>query len=172
LELAREIVRRYNFLYKGKLPEPDVVLTETPTIMGTDGRKMSKSYGNLMPLLAEPTEIQAITKKIPTDPARVRRDDKGNPDVCPVFTFHKLFTSEAERAEIDPGCRSAALGCGDCKAKLAANINKFMEKPLEKKKSLLNNPKQLDEIIADGCSKARKVAQSTMQEVHNNLGWK
>lgn len=171
LELSRELVRRFNFLYKGNLPEPQPLLTETPLITGLDGRKMSKSYDNFIPLTAEPEEIKNLTKKMVTDPARVRRNDPGNPDVCPVFKLHKLFTSDSERAQIDPDCRSAAIGCGDCKLKLAANINKFMEEPLENKRKYLNNPGQLDEIIENGCLKARKIAQNTMAEVKENLKW-
>ncbi len=170
LELAREIVRRFNFLYKGKLPEPEAMLTSTPVLPGLDGRKMSKSYNNTMPLLAEPAEVFTITKKMVTDPARVRRDDPGNPDVCPVFSFHKLFSNDQERAEIDRDCRIAAIGCGDCKLKLAANINQFMKEPLEKKKSLLNNPVELDEIIGDGCSRAKAEAAETMKMVKGSMG--
>jgi tryptophanyl-tRNA synthetase len=171
LELAREIVRRFNFLYKSKLPEPQALLTETPMLMGLDGRKMSKSYGNVLPLIDEPQNIEKICKSMVTDPARVRRTDPGNPEVCPVFSFHKLFTDQAEKAQIDVDCRSAAIGCMDCKLKLAKNINSFLKEPLEKRKELLNNPSQLDAIIDDGCQKASKVAEATMLEVRSALGW-
>jgi tryptophanyl-tRNA synthetase len=165
LELAREIVRRFNHLYKTKLPEPQPLLTETPMITGTDGRKMSKSYGNVIPLLDEPKNIEKICKQMITDPQRVRRDDPGNPDVCSVFAKHKLFSSAAEVGEVDRDCRSAALGCGDCKLKLAANINAFMAKPLSIKKELLNSPSRLDEIIAAGNLRAAAEAERTMEIV-------
>lgn len=171
LELSREIVRRFNFLYKGKLPEPATLLTETPIVLGTDGRKMSKSYGNVVPLLDEPQNIEKLTKTMVTDPARVRRTDPGDPGKCPVFSFHKLFTGEQEKQEIDTECRRAGIGCGDCKIKLAKNINSFMKEPLECQKALMANPGKVDEIIKTGCEKARKEAKSTLQEVKNNLGW-
>lgn len=171
IELSREIVRRLNHLYKMKMPEPGHLLTETPLVMGSDGRKMSKSYGNVVPLLAEPNEVDKLTKGMVTDPARVRRTDPGNPDVCPVFSYHKLFTGEQERSEIDTECRKAGIGCGDCKLKLSKNISEFMKVPLQRKKDLLNNPKELDSIIQAGCVKARKVAGETMAEIRDGLGW-
>ncbi len=171
LELSREIVRRLNHLYKTKIPEPAQLLTENPAIVGTDGRKMSKSYGNIIPLLEEPQVIVDMAKKMVTDPARVRRTDPGNPEVCPVFMTHKLFSPTTEQAEVDRDCRTAAIGCMDCKMKLATNINAFMKKPLEKRKELLNNPGQLDEIIEDGCERARAEAKKTMGEVRSELGW-
>lgn len=171
LEFSRELVRRFNFIYKTKLKEPKPLLTETPAITGLDGRKMSKSYDNFIPLIAEPEEIKALTKKMVTDPKRVRRNDPGNPDVCPVFKLHKLFTQDAERAQIDSDCRSAAIGCGDCKLKLAGNISSFMAEPLEKKRKYLNKPSELDEIIEHGCTKARAEAKKTMDEVRDTLKW-
>jgi tryptophanyl-tRNA synthetase len=171
LELAREIIRRLNFLYKSKLPEPKALLTETPNVIGLDGRKMSKSYGNVLPLLDEPANIEKICKGMVTDPARVRRTDPGNPEVCPVFSFHKLFTETSERSQIDGDCRTAAIGCMDCKMKLAHNINLFMKEPLQKRKELLNKPAHLDEIIQEGCKRAGSAAKETMSEVKEALGW-
>jgi tryptophanyl-tRNA synthetase len=190
LELAREIVRRFNHLYKLKIPEPRALLTtnkaqadaqKDPTktgsgnelvILGTDGRKMSKSYNNFVPLLAEPAEIDKICMKMQTDPARVTKTDPGNPDICPKFTFDKLFSSVEDQKEIRNNCTKALFGCGDCKKLLAKNINAFMEKPLEKRKELLNNPGQLDEIINDGCKKVRAEGKKTLDEIHGALGWK
>jgi tryptophanyl-tRNA synthetase len=189
LELAREIIRRLNHLYKTSIPEPRALLTTSkvqedaqndPTktgssnelvILGTDGRKMSKSYNNFIPLLEEPAVIEKICMKMQTDPARVTRTDPGNPDVCPEFTFHKLFTSKEEQVEIQKNCRGALFGCGDCKKWLAKNINGFMKEPLEKRKEFLNNPRQLDEIIGDGCQKARAEAKVTLDQIHDKLGW-
>jgi tryptophanyl-tRNA synthetase len=171
LELAREIVRRFNHLYKTKLPEPAALLTETPAIMGIDGRKMSKSYNNTIPLLEEPAVIEKLVKQMVTDPGRVRRTDPGNPDVCSVCQMHKLFTSEVEREELYKGCRTATIGCFDNKMALAKNIQAFMAKPLEKRKELLNNPGQLDEIIENGCERARQEARKTMGEIYEALGW-
>ena len=192
LEVCREIVRRFNHLYsKDKkhplLTEPQALLSmdkqkaaaqKDPTktgagnelvILGTDGRKMSKSYNNFLPLLDEPENIEKICQKMVTDPARVKRTDPGNPDVCPEYTFHKLFSPPADQQEIDGQCRSAAIGCGDCKKWLARNINAFMKKPLEKRKELLNNPHQVDEIIGDGCNKARREGKATMDAIRETL---
>ncbi len=190
LELAREIVRRLNHLYKLKIPEPRALLTtnkskeaeqKDPTktgagnelvILGTDGRKMSKSYNNFVPLLDEPENIEKICMKMQTDPARVTRTDPGNPDICPEFSFHKLFSKLEDRKEIDNNCRKALFGCGDCKKWLARNINAFMAGPLEKRKEFLNNPRQLDEIIENGCTRAREEGVKTLDEIYSGMGWK
>lgn len=189
LELVREIIRRLNHLYKTNLPEPQALLTTDkakaqaqtdPTktgssnelvILGTDGRKMSKSYNNFVPLLAEPQEIEKICMKMQTDPARVTRNDPGNPDVCPEFSFHKLFSSPEDQNEVQKNCRGALWGCGDCKKLLAKNINAFMKEPLQKRKELLNKPSQLDEIIEDGCARVRSEGRKTLDEIRNAVGW-
>jgi tryptophanyl-tRNA synthetase len=171
LELSREIIRRFNHLYKGKVPEPKPLLTESPTLPGLDGRKMSKSYNNTMPLTAEPKEIEALTKKMMTDPARVRREDPGDPFICPVFSFHKLYSSEEDQKWVIQGCTTAGIGCGDCKMKLAANINEKMREPLAKKKDLLNNPKRLDSIIVEGSRKARVEAQKNLTYCRDLMGF-
>jgi tryptophanyl-tRNA synthetase len=190
LELGREIIRRFNHLYKTSLPEPAALLTtnkakadaqKDPTktgstnelvILGTDGRKMSKSYNNFVPLLEEPAVIEKICMKMQTDPARVTKSDPGNPDICPEFSFHKLFSSQETQDEVKKNCRGALWGCGDCKKLLAKNINSFMAGPLEKRKELLNKPSQLDEIIQDGCAKARKEGAQTLNEIREKLDWK
>lgn len=172
LELAREVVRRFNHLYNTQLPEPKAMLTETPAVPGLDGRKMSSSYNNFIPLLIEPEPLTKIIKPMPTDPARVRRTDPGNPDKCPVGDLHKLFSSKQDYDLVDQGCRTAGIGCIDCKMMLVKSINGFMEKPLERKKELLANPKKVDEIIGDGNAKANKEAKATMKIVKDALGWK
>jgi tryptophanyl-tRNA synthetase len=171
LELSREIIRRFNFLYGGKLPEPKPIFTSIPTLLGTDGRKMSKSYNNTFYLIQEEKELADTLRLTPTDPARVRRTDPGEPTICPVYSFHKLFSSADDIAWVEQGCRSAGIGCGDCKKKLGSNINELMAKPREKKKELLSNPDQLDSIIADGCHRARKVARETLQQVKDWTGF-
>jgi tryptophanyl-tRNA synthetase len=170
LELTREIVRRFNRLYKAKVPEPKPLLTETPFIIGTDGRKMSKSYGNVFPLVDEPKAIEKRVKKMVTDTKRVRREDPGDPKDCPVYEYHKLFSSEEDRQWVVDGCTTAGIGCGDCKMRLASNINSLMEKPREIKKELLNHPDRLDSIINEGCQKARTEAQKTMTLVRKAMG--
>lgn len=172
LELTREIIRRFNHLYKGKLPEPQPLLTDTPNIPGLDGKKMSKSYGNTI-LLTEPDE-KSLRKKVNlmmTDPARARRENPGNPDICPVFYFHKLYSSSDDQTWAAEGCRSAGIGCGDCKGKLFENMEKMTKGPREKKKELLNNPVQLDSIVESGSQKARDEAQKTLKEVRLWMKW-
>lgn len=172
LELAREIVRRHNFIFKTKLPEPKALLTSTPNVPGLDGRKMSKSYNNVIPILDEPENITKLIKPMPTDPARVKRTDPGDPEKCPVYSYHKLFTPLDQKTEVEKGCKTAGIGCIDCKMVLVGNINKFMAEPLSKKKVFLNNPTQLDGIIQDGCERARAEGQKTMIEIKKTLGWK
>lgn len=162
LELNREIIRRFNHLYGGDIPEPQPLLSENPMVPGLDGRKMSKSYGNTLYMTEEPKVLDKKVKAMPTDPARVRREDKGNPFICNVHSYHKLFSSNEDLQWVEQGCQTAGIGCGDCKARLVGNINSLSEKPREKKKELLNQPKILDEIIADGCGRARKEAARTL----------
>lgn len=171
LELCREIVRRFNRLYEGSLPEPKPIFTEIPLLLGTDGRKMSKSYGNVFPLTAEKAVIEGLTKKMVTDPNRARRQDPGDPAKCPVFSYHKLYSSADDQSWATQGCTQATIGCGDCKAKLASNINRIQEIPREKKKELLNNPGQIDSIIAEGSEKARQEAQKTLKVVRKSMRW-
>ena len=171
LELSREIVRRFNFLYGGNVPEPKPIFTETPTLIGSDGRKMSKSYGNAFHLTQEEDELNKNLRSMPTDPARVRRTDPGEPLKCPVYSFHKLFSPKTDLPWVEEGCRTAGIGCGDCKKKLGANINELMAGPREKKKELLQHPDTLDSIIADGCQRARRAARETLLQVKEWTGF-
>ncbi len=170
LELNREIIRRFNHLYKAQIPEPQALLTQVPVVPGFDGRKMSKSYGNSLLMTEDEKSLQKKVRAMPTDPQRVKREDPGNPEVCTVNSFHKLFSSEADLKWVDSGCRTAGIGCGDCKGRLIENVENKCRAPREKKKELLNNQKQLDSIIAAGCDKARKQAQVTLQEVKSSMG--
>jgi len=163
LELTREIIRRFNHLYKGKLPEPKPLLTETPLVPGLDGRKMSKSYGNGLGLTEDEKTLSKKIKGMPTDPQRVKREDVGDPSRCNVFTYHKLFSSSADLDWVTNGCTTAGIGCGDCKGRLFENIQKLVAEPREKKKELLNNRKHLDEIIHVGNQKAQKEASLTLK---------
>ncbi|OFZ31961.1 MAG: tryptophan--tRNA ligase [Bdellovibrionales bacterium RIFCSPHIGHO2_01_FULL_40_29] len=165
LELTREIIRRFNHLYKAKLPEPKPLLTETPAFPGLDGRKMSKSYGNSILLSEESKSLKRKINSMVTDPQRALRENPGNPLVCNVYTYHKLFSSETDQKWTVEGCTTAGIGCGDCKAKLCGNIEQLIEKPREKKKELLNNPKQLDSIILAGCEKARTEASQNLKTI-------
>lgn len=165
LELTREIIRRFNKLYKGKIPEPAPLLTETPLVPGLDGRKMSKSYGNGVDLTEDEKSLQKKIRGMPTDPARVHREDPGDPFKCNVYTYHGLFSTAEDREWVIQGCTTAGIGCGDCKGRLLSRIEELVREPREKKKQLLNNPNQLDSIMREGSEKARKVAQATLREV-------
>ncbi|HND85141.1 MAG TPA: tryptophan--tRNA ligase [Pseudobdellovibrionaceae bacterium] len=172
LELSREIVRRFNRTYKAKLPEMTPLLTETPLIVGTDGRKMSKSYDNFVLLIEEtPKSLEKRVNSMKTDPARALRENPGNPEVCSVYAFHKLVSSAQDLDWAEKGCRSAGIGCGDCKARLRENLEKFMQEPREKRKELLNNKTLLDSIIKQGVDRARAEAQKTLTIIRNAMKW-
>jgi tryptophanyl-tRNA synthetase len=165
VEITREIARRFNFLYGDVFPEPRVILTETPKILGIDRRKMSKSYNNAIFLSEAPEQIAAKVSQMITDPQRARRSDPGDPDICNVFTFHKLFTAAGEVAEIDHHCRKAQIGCVECKKKMAQNLTAALAPIREKRAFYEAHPKRVDEIVNDGCNKARKTARATMEAV-------
>jgi tryptophanyl-tRNA synthetase len=156
------------------LTEPDAMLTPTPRIPGLDGRKMSKSYGNTITLSETDEEIRKKTKVMVTDPARKRRTDPGNPDVCPVYDWHKLFSAEEPgRLEwVRQGCTTAGIGCIECKAAMATNLIKWISPVRERRVKYEKNPKQVLEILDAGSKKARAVAQGTMERVREAVfGW-
>ena len=170
LEISREIARRFNFLYKEIFPEPEALLTEFPKVVGVDGRKMSKSYDNAIYLSDEPKVVEQKLRTMMTDPARVKRTDKGNPELSPVYQLHKIFSSKEEQAEVAQGCVTAGIGCIDCKKILIRNVFKVMEPIWAKRTELINNPDLLDEITAKGTEKAKKVAEETMRLVREAMG--
>jgi tryptophanyl-tRNA synthetase len=162
------------FEFREKLVEPDVMLTKTPRIPGLDGRKMSKSYGNAITLSETDEEIRKKTKVMVTDPARKRRTDPGNPDVCPVYDWHKLFSAEEPgRLEwVRQGCTTAGIGCIECKDAMATNLIKWIAPVRERRVNYEQNPKRVLEILDEGSKKARKVAQGTMERVREAVfGW-
>jgi tryptophanyl-tRNA synthetase len=156
------------------LQEPQAMLTKTPRIPGLDGRKMSKSYGNTIMLSESDADIRAKTKVMVTDPARKRRTDPGNPDVCPVYDWHKLFSAE-ERGRLEwvrQGCTTAGIGCIECKSAMAENLIKWITPVRERRVKYEKSPKQVLEILDEGSNKARKVAQGTMERVREAVfGW-
>jgi len=157
------------------LVEPQAMLTKTPRIPGLDGRKMSKSYGNAITLSETDADIRTKTKVMVTDPARKRRTDPGNPDVCPVYDWHKLFSAEEPgRLEwVRQGCTTAGIGCIECKAAMAENLIKWIAPVRERRVEYENNPKRVLEILDAGSNKARAVAQGTMERVREAVfGWK
>src|SRR5438270_5743326 len=175
IELTREIARRFNGLYPGKnksevLPEPQPLLTPTPKLPGTDGRKMSKSYGNYI-LMSDPEPvIRQKLKPMVTDPSRVRRNDPGEPDVCPVGDLHKIFSSKDTMQKVYTGCRSAGIGCLECKSWAADSIIAAVAPMQERRRKYETNPRAAWDIIEAGNAKARKEAETNMTEVREAMG--
>ena len=154
------------------LEEPEAMLTKTPRIPGLDGRKMSKSYGNTITLSESDADIRAKTKVMVTDPARKRRTDPGNPDVCPVYDWHKLFSSPATLEWAAQGCRTAGIGCIECKAKMADHLIEWITPVRERRVEYEKHPARVLEVIDEGSKKARAVAQGTMERVREAVfGW-
>jgi len=170
LEISREIARKFNNLYKEVFPEPEALLTQFPKVPGMDGRKMSKSYDNAIYLSDSPKVVEQKIRTMTTDPARVKRTDTGNPELSPVFQLHKVFSSKEEQDEVAEGCRTAGIGCIDCKKVLIKNIFKILEPIWAKREQLINNPELLKEIADKGTEKARKTAQETMRSVREVMG--
>ncbi|MEE8553552.1 MAG: tryptophan--tRNA ligase [Desulfobacterales bacterium] len=169
VEITREIARRFNYFYGDVFPEPESILTETPKILGIDGRKMSKSYDNAIYLSESPDEIVAKAAQMFTDPQRARRSDPGNPEVCNVFEFHKLYSNKETVDKIDHECRRAQIGCVECKQIMADSLIKALEPIHEKREYYLARPQLVDDIIVEGGNKARNVARQTMTEVRAAL---
>jgi tryptophanyl-tRNA synthetase len=165
VELTREVARRFNNAFGEVFPEPDVKLTEIPKVPGTDGRKMSKSYGNDIELADPPETIRAKVRPMMTDPARKRRSDPGNPDICPVFDLHKIFTPAGEREYVATNCRTAGFGCLDCKDILLTHMIPPLEKIRERRQQFVEKPDRIVEILHEGSRRARAVAGRTMEEV-------
>jgi tryptophanyl-tRNA synthetase len=165
VEITREIARRFNFLYGQVFPEPEAILTQTPKILGLDRRKMSKSYGNAIYLADGPQEMQAKVMQMVTDPQRARRSDPGNPDICNVFEFHKLYTAEEMVGQIDTQCRKAEIGCVECKKIMAGNLIQAMAPLQERRQYYLSHPELVEEIMIEGSRKARRTAITTLQQV-------
>ncbi|HEY3424979.1 MAG TPA: tryptophan--tRNA ligase [Negativicutes bacterium] len=171
LELTREIVRRFNYLYplaEPIFPEPKPYLSKAPLLPGIDGRKMSKSYGNEIPFAASPEELRGRVRLMVTDPQRVKKTDCGNPDVCTVYTFHKIF-SQGQLDEIANSCRQASIGCVDCKKRLAEQLVMALADIHVRRSELENNPGRVKEILDYGAERARKVAAATMNEVRQAM---
>ena len=152
------------------LPEPDVLLTATPKVPGLDGRKMSKSYGNTIGLREDTDSVAKKLKGMKTDPSRMRRTDVGNPDVCPVFDLHKIYSSEETRTWAAAGCRSAGIGCIECKKPLIDAVVVEIETIRTRAREYEENRDAVREIIQTGCEKAREAARDTMDEVRSAMG--
>jgi tryptophanyl-tRNA synthetase len=174
VELTREIARRFNGLYNlqgaAVFPEPQPLLTPAAKLPGTDGRKMSKSYGNTILLTDPEPVVRQKLKTMVTDPARVRRSDPGNPDVCPVGDLHKIFSDQATMEKVNQGCRSAGIGCIECKSWVADALVNILNPMQERRKKYEDKPRLAWDILEAGSAHARKVAGGTMVEVREAMG--
>lgn len=168
LELAREIARRFNNMYEPIFVEPQGLMSRAAVLPGLDGRKMSKSYGNTIPFASSPDEIREKARMIITDPQRIKKTDKGNPDVCVAFKFHKLFNKE-EVAEIDASCRQGEIGCVACKKRLAEKMVDLLADMHVRREEYAKNPQRIKEILDEGAKKARIYAAATMDEVRTAM---
>jgi len=171
LEFAREIVRSFNYRYNTKaLIEPQVKHTEVLKVLGIDGKaKMSKSLNNHIELAAAPEETTARVREMVTDPARIKRTDPGNPDVCNVFSMHKIFSFKDEIEMVNTECRRAGIGCVDCKMLFAKNLNAHLEPFRAKRAELESKPSFVQDVLNDGAKRARVIAQETMREVREAM---
>lgn len=171
LELTREIVRRFNRIFGPVFPEPQTLLTDVPRLAGTDGRKMSKSFGNSI-LIKDPPEI--IREKIMpmvTDTRRMRRNDPGEPNDCPVFTLHRAFVPKEKQDEVAHGCRTAGIGCRECKAVVLDYLLRTLEPIQERRRAFEKDPGRVWDILEEGNRKARLAAGATMDAVRASLGF-
>jgi tryptophanyl-tRNA synthetase len=165
LELTREIARRFNYLYGEVFPEPAAKVTEFAVLPGLDGRKMSKSYDNLIYIAEDEESIRTKVKGMFTDPSRAYRSDPGHPDICPVFTYHSIYTETDLTRQIKQDCVGARIGCVECKEKLAQSIVAALAPIRDRRQALMSKPGLVDDILHEGAERARKVARSTIAEV-------
>ena len=172
LEFCRELARRFNYMYKTDIfPEPQALLSKIKLLPGIDNRKMSKSYHNDIPLAATSDEIMAKVRQMVTDPARIKKDDPGHPEVCAVYTYHKFY-NEAEQPEICESCKAGTIGCVACKKRLAAKLDEFMAPIRKRREHFAAQPQLLDEVLANGRDKAAKAAGETISRVKDVMGLK
>lgn len=169
LELSREIARRFNHLYRPIFKEAEAILTKTPKVPGIDGRKMSKSYGNTIDLSDSPGEVDKKVMQMMTDPARKRREDKGHPEVCPVYFFHKIFNVENEKT-VHHECSEALRGCVECKKEMGTHLISFLKPISERRKQLGAKREKIREILIEGSKKAKTVAAATLAEAKDAVG--
>ena len=172
IEFTREVVRSFNYRYNTNvLVEPQMKATEFPKVLGIDGQqKMSKSLNNHIELAATPEETTARVKQMVTDPQRIRRSDPGNPDVCNVFSMHKVFSPAEEVAMINTECRQAGIGCVDCKQRFASNLNRSLESFREQRVALSEKPDRVWDILQDGQQRASSIARQTIRDCKDAIG--
>jgi len=169
IELCREIARRFNYLYDVVFPEPQALLAETAFVPGIDGRKMSKSYGNVISLDVAPDELGRLVRLMITDPARIHKTDPGHPEVCTVYTYHKIYSPTAV-PEVESQCRGGKIGCVACKALLSETLEQILAPIRMKRAEIMARPGYVEEVIAAGDARARKEARATMALVREAMG--
>lgn len=170
IELTREIARRFNYLYEQKIfPEPETLLNVYKVVPGLDNRKMSKSYNNIIEISIPLEEIPSRVRMMITDPGRIRKSDPGNPDICSVFAYHRIFNQD-NPAEVEESCKKGSIGCVQCKTAVSTYMQNFLEPIYYKRRELEKNSQLVMEILAEGGKKARAVAQKTMEEVRQVMG--
>lgn len=169
LELTREIARRFNYLYGETFPEPQPILNTVKVLVGTDGRKMSKSYGNTIALSEDLSSVYKKIMNMITDPARIKKNDPGHPDICTVFAYHNVF-SQDEVDEIEKSCRDGKIGCVECKKRLYNNLHRFLEPIQQKRKEIENDESFIFGVIEEGSKKAREIASKTLAEAKDRAG--
>ena len=173
LELTREIVRRFNAFYGEVFPEPQELLTEFPVLKGLDGRRMSKTLGNTIPIICDKEELWQTVKNAVTDPARVYRSDPGHPEICNVFHYYSVFfQNEIRDTDLENNCRKGTIGCMDCKKQLCNSLFSMLQPFYEKKQDLMQKPVWVKELIMHSSLTAEKISSQTIQEVKNLFGFK
>lgn len=171
LELTREIAKRFNHLYKNDIfPQPQAKLTKTSRLLGLDGRKMSKSYDNCIALSDDPLVVNKKVMSMFTDPKRIKKTDPGRPEICNVHSYYKVFAEKEVSLEVENDCRSAKIGCTDCKKQLGQILNVYLKPIQEKRKKLSDNKSEIHDILESGRKRASAVAAATINEVRQNLG--
>ena len=170
VELTREIARRFNHLYGEVFPEPKALLSPVPKVPGTDGRKMSKSYGNAIQLDEDPASIEARLGRMATDPRRVRRTDPGDPADCPAHLLHRVYDTPEELEWVERGCKSAGIGCLECKKVMIRHVVADLEPMRERRRDFAARPGQVREVIEAGTERARAIARETMAAVREAIG--
>ncbi len=170
IEITREIARRFNHLFRPVFPEPDTLLTEVPKVPGTDGRKMSKSYNNAVYLSDSAKQVESKLGRMMTDPRRVRRTDPGDPKDCPAFNLHRIYCSADEIEYVSQGCRTAGIGCLDCKKVMIKHVVAHLQPIQERRAELERDPDRVDAVLEHGNEQARKVAVETMHAVRDAVG--
>lgn len=170
LEFTREVARRFNYLYKRNVfPEPQAYLSKVPTIPGTDGRKMSKSYNNHIPLASTPDEVEARIRQVITDPERIHAKDPGHPDICHIFALHRIF-NQGEAEELEKTCKAGGIGCVPCKKRMARVLVDFLTPYWERRREMERDPDYVWDLLREGAVKARQRAEQTMEEVRAAMG--